>query len=289
MVTAEAHAKINLTLDILGKRGDGYHEVAMVMQSVGLFDTLHLEKIPSGIALQINTNALPTDEGNLAWRAARAFLDAYGVAGGVRIEIEKRIPIAAGLAGGSADAAAVLRGMNELFLTKRTAVELSRLGAALGSDVPFCLVGGTALVTGRGEQIAPISRTLAAWVVLAKPPMEVSTAWAYGAFDQSHAPRTSWTSAMVKAVETGDLGEVAARLGNALEAVTEKAYPLIRDYKAQLIAHGALASLMSGSGPTVYALARDRAGAERVAAALSGAQPEATIFVVPTTGAFTIR
>lgn len=258
----------------------------MVMQSVGRFDTLHLERIPFGIELQLNTKALPADERNLAWRAARCFLDAHGLSSGVRVMIEKRIPIAAGLAGGSADAAAVLRGLNDLFATKMETADLARLGAVLGSDVPFCLCGGTALATGRGEKITPLSHALEAWVVLAKPPVEVSTAWAYAAFDQSDGPMTAWTPAMVKAVETGDLGAVAARLGNALEAVTEKAHPVIGAYKALLVKHGALAGLMSGSGPTVYALARDRAGAERAAAALSDTYSEATVFVVPTTGPF---
>ena len=283
-MTVEANAKINLTLDILGQREDGYHEVAMVMQSVGLFDTLRMELVSNGIALHLNTTALPADERNLAWRAARRFLNVHGIRSGVRIEIEKRIPIAAGLAGGSADAAAVLRGLNELFATQMTAAELIRLGAEIGSDVPFCLQGGTVLATGRGEILTPLSCGLHAWVVLARPPIEVSTAWAYSTFDRLHGLETSWTSAMVETIKKGDLKEIAARLGNALEAVTLKAHPVIGDYKHILKENGALASLMSGSGPTVYALTRDKVMAERAAAALSSVHPEAVVFVVPTTG-----
>lgn len=283
-MTVEASAKINLTLDILGKRDDGYHEVAMVMQSVGLFDTLHLEPIRSGIELRMDTAALPSDERNLAWRAARRFLDVHDLRSGVRIEIEKRIPIAAGLAGGSADAAAVLHGLDELFATKMTAAALSDIGAELGSDVPFCLYGGTMLATGRGEILTPLSRGVDAWIVLAKPPIEVSTAWAYAAFDDSHGSVNDWTPMMVEAIEKGDLADIAAHLGNALEGVTRKAHPVIGEYQRILRENGALASLMSGSGPTVYALSRDRAGAERAAAALSAIDSAAAVFVVPTTG-----
>lgn len=284
-MTVEANAKINLTLDILGRRDDGYHEVAMVMQSVGLFDTLRMESIPDGIVLHMDTAALPVGESNLAWRAARRFLDVHGITCGVRIEIEKCIPIAAGLAGGSADAAAVLRGMNTLFKTAMSAAELSRLGAEIGSDVPFCLHGGTMLATGRGEILTPLSPGLTAWVVLAKPPIEVSTAWAYRAFDEKAAAGKRRTLAMVRALGEGRLEEIAARLGNDLEAVTEIAHPIIGAYKRMLTQNGALASLMSGSGSTVYALVRDEETARGAAAALVAAYPEAAVFVASTVGA----
>lgn len=284
-MTVEANAKINLTLDILGRRDDGYHEVAMVMQSVGLFDTLRMESVPEGIVLRLDTAALPADERNLAWRAARLFFDVHGLRCGVRIEIEKRIPIAAGLAGGSADAAAVLRGMDALFETRMSDADLSRLGAELGSDVPFCLHGGTMLATGRGEILTPLSPGLTAWVVLAKPPIEVSTAWAYRTFDEKVTAGRHRTPAMVRAIEEGKLAGIAARVGNDLEAVTEIAHPVIGAYKQILVNHGALVSLMSGSGPTVYALTHDEETAQEAAAALVAAHPEAAVFVVPTAGA----
>ena len=187
MITVEGNAKINLTLDILGKRPDGYHEVAMVMQSIGLHDTLTLSKISSGIELTLDVPGLEADERNLAWRAARLLLDGEGVKGGVRIALTKRIPIAAGLAGGSADAAAVLRGVNALYELGLTQAELCAYGAKLGSDIPFTIVGGTMLATGRGEVLEALDPVPPFWVVLAKPKISVSTAWAYKHYDEQGA------------------------------------------------------------------------------------------------------
>ncbi|MBQ5501766.1 MAG: 4-(cytidine 5'-diphospho)-2-C-methyl-D-erythritol kinase, partial [Selenomonas sp.] len=169
MVTVEANAKINLTLDILGKRPDGYHEVAMVMQTVGLHDTLTLEKREQGISLNINVPWLKADEKNLAWRAAALVQEEFGLTGGVHIELIKRIPVAAGLAGGSADAAAVLKGMSELYGLNLSDNKLCELGAKLGSDIPFCLLGGTMLATGRGEVLKRLPDMPETWVVLVKP------------------------------------------------------------------------------------------------------------------------
>ena len=231
MATVKANAKINLTLDILNKRADGYHEVAMVMQAVGLFDTIHLTQAAAGIALRLDTRELPADEGNLAFRAARVFLDAYHISDGVRIEIEKRIPIAAGLAGGSTDAAGVLRGLNALFAVGATADDLAALGARLGSDVPFCVYGGTMAAAGRGEILTLLPTVTKAWAVLAKPPVTVSTAWAYGTFDRGKPPSAPQTAAMIDAVKSGDLERIAAVLSNDLERVTQKEYPVIGEYK----------------------------------------------------------
>lgn len=281
MATVKANAKINLTLDILNKRADGYHEVAMVMQAVGLFDTIHLTQAAAGIALRLDTRELPTDEGNLAFRAARVFLDAYHISDGVRIEIEKRIPIAAGLAGGSTDAAGVLRGLNALFAVGATADDLAALGARLGSDVPFCVYGGTMAAAGRGEILTLLPTVTKAWAVLAKPPVAVSTAWAYGAFDRGKPPRAPQTAAMIDAVKSGDLERIAAVLSNDLERVTQKEYPVIGEYKRILRENGALSSLMTGSGPTVYALAKTEREAERAAEAIRSTHSEAEVFVVP--------
>lgn len=284
MATVKANAKINLTLDILNKRADGYHEVAMVMQAVGLFDTIHLTQAAAGIALRLDTRELPADEKNLAFRAARVFLDAYHISDGVRIEIEKRIPIAAGLAGGSTDAAGVLRGLNALFAVGATADDLAALGARLGSDVPFCVYGGTMAAAGRGEILTLLPTVTKAWAVLAKPPVAVSTAWAYDAFDREKPPSALRTAAMIDAVKSGDLERIAAGLSNDLERVTQKAHPVIGEYKRILSENGALNSLMTGSGPTVYALAKTEREAERAAEAIRGTHSEAAVFVVPLEG-----
>lgn len=284
MVQIEANAKINLTLDILGVRPDGYHEVAMVMQSVGLFDTIRLARRQSGIDLQMDAAEIPTDETNLAWKAARLFLDVYKIQSGVSIEIEKRIPIAAGLAGGSTDAAGVLIGMNRLFAQGLSVQALCALGEQLGSDVPFCVEGGTMLATGRGEILRRLPDLPSLFVVLAKPPVSVSTAWAYKTYDQVGTMRHPDTEAMLAALKEGSVEGIAGGLANVLEEVTMKAHAVVGDYKRALSENGAIASLMSGSGPTVFALARTRADAEHAAAALSARHPEAKIFVVSAAG-----
>ncbi len=282
MIQVEANAKINLTLDILGLRPDGYHEVEMVMQSISLFDTIRLEKRPEGIDLHLDVSGLPADDTNLAWKAARLFLDVKKIQTGVFIDIKKRIPIAAGLAGGSADAAGVLIGMNRLFETGLPAEQLCELGEKLGSDVPFCVEGGTMLATGRGEILRRLSDAPSIWVVLAKPPISVSTAWAYKAYDQVGTVCHPDTKAMLKAIADGNVKGITENLANVLEEVTMKAYAIVGDYKRTLTENGAVASLMSGSGPTVFALAKTRADAERAAASISSLDPEAVVYVVST-------
>ena len=284
MVSVEANAKINLTLDILGKRSDGYHEVEMVMQSVGLFDRIRLDRRTKGMSLRIDAPDLLEDETNLAWKAARLFLDVCKISEGVSMEIDKRIPIAAGLAGGSSDAAGVLIGMNHLFGTKLSAKELCTLGAQIGSDVPFCIEGGTMLATGRGEILRRLPDLPPLFAVLAKPPVSVSTAWAYKAYDEMGASHHPDTKAMIAALEEGNIDNVANSLGNVLEEVTQKSYAVIEEYKYILMKNGAIASQMSGSGPTVFALARTKPDAVRAAATLSEKYPEAAVFVVPTAG-----
>lgn len=282
MITVNGEAKINLTLDILGKRPDGYHEVSMVMQSVSLHDTLQLERIPEGIELSIDVPWLEADETNLAYRAAAKIL-AYGrVSGGVRIQLQKRIPMAAGLAGGSADAAAVLRGVNELYGLNLSLDELCSLAAQLGSDIPFCLCGGTMLATGRGEVLKRLPPVPAFWVVLAKPPISVSTAWVYQHYDAEGAERHPDNEAMCRAIAAGSREELAPLLCNVLESVTIKQYPVIAAYKEKMLQQGAMVSMMSGSGPTVFGLLGTRAAAERLAAVLRE-QTDADVFVCHTT------
>lgn len=284
MITVEGNAKINLTLDILGKRPDGYHEVAMVMQSIGLHDTLTLSKISSGIELTLDVPGLEADERNLAWRAARLLLDGEGVKGGVRIALTKRIPIAAGLAGGSADAAAVLRGVNALYELGLTQAELCAYGAKLGSDIPFTIVGGTMLATGRGEVLEALDPVPPFWVVLAKPKISVSTAWAYQHYDEQGAEQHPDNAAIIQAIAKCDRAGIASLLCNVLERVTIKQYPVIAAYKEWMMEKGALASMMSGSGPTVFGLFSAEEEARRAAAFLEG-QTDADIFVCQTAGA----
>ena len=283
MVVINGNAKINLTLDILGKREDGYHEVSMVMQSIGLHDTLEMERRAGDILLEIDVPGLEADERNLAWRAADLIMRRFHLEDGVHIRLTKRIPIAAGLAGGSADAAAVLRGMNELYGLGLDGRKLCELGAQLGSDIPFCIMGGTMLTTGRGEVLTRLPDLPEMSVVLAKPRISVSTAWAYQTYDAQGAEQHPDNEAVQDALRAGDAAAVAKRLCNVLESVTMKTHEIISVYKEMMVEQGALASMMSGSGPTVFALAASETQAEKIAAFMRRAT-EAEVFVTKTTG-----
>ena len=281
MIKIEGNAKINLTLDILGKRPDGYHEVAMVMQSIGLHDTIEMEKSAAGIALTINVPWLRADEKNLAWRAAALMQQEYGLSGGVNMRLTKRIPVAAGLAGGSADAAAVLRGMNRLYELGLSDAKLCELGARLGSDIPFCLLGGTMLSTGRGEVLTRLSNLPETWVVLAKPRISVSTAWAYQNYDEQGAEQHPDNARIQQEIARWDRKAVAKLLCNVLESVTIKRYDVISRYKTMMLEQGAMASMMSGSGPTVFGLVGSRVQANKIADHLR-ASTKADVFITRT-------
>ncbi|TYZ27759.1 4-(cytidine 5'-diphospho)-2-C-methyl-D-erythritol kinase [Selenomonas caprae] len=283
MIKVEGNAKINLTLDILGKRPDGYHEVAMVMQSIGLSDTVEMEKTDGPIELTINVPWLKADEKNLAWRAAALIKEEYKLAGGVRMKLTKRIPVAAGLAGGSTDAAAVLRGMNELYALELSEERLCELGARLGSDIPFCLLGGTMLSTGRGEVLKRLPDLPATWVVLAKPRISVSTAWAYQNYDEQGAKDHPDNERIQQEIARGDRKAVAGLLCNVLESVTIKKYDVISQYKQMMMQQGAMASMMSGSGPTVFGLAESKETADRIATHMRE-HTDAYVYVIRTTG-----
>lgn len=283
MVMIKANAKINLTLDILGKRQDGYHEVAMVMQEISLADIINLDKQVSGITLAMDNSDLPADETNLAWKAAKLFLTEAGIKGGVSIRIEKFIPIAAGLAGGSADAAGTLVGLNELFDAGLTVKELCLLGEQIGSDVPFCICGGTMLATGRGEVLKRLPSMPKCYVVLAKPKISVSTAWAYRTYDERGVNVHPDNSAIIDALAKNDLREIASLLGNVLEEVTSSEYKEIVEYKKIMQEAGALASMMSGSGPTVFSLTDNKETAERIASAINNSVDAETVKIVKIT------
>ncbi len=286
MITLDANAKINLTLDILGLREDGYHEVAMVMQEVSLHDTLSLKKTEAGIQLSITIEGqkgtLPADETNLCWKAAALMQQEYGLTGGVSMELVKRIPMAAGLAGGSADAAAVLKGMNQLYELEISEERLCELGARLGSDIPFCLLGGTMLAEGRGEKLTRLPDFPETFVVLAKPEVGVSTAWAYKTYDAGYDGPHPDNEAMLAAIGAGSLDRAAGLLCNVLEGVTVRKHAIIDSYKQTMLQQGALASMMSGSGPTVFGLAGDEASAGKIAAAIRALDAGAAVYVAKT-------
>lgn len=270
VVTAHGHAKINLTLDILGKRTDGFHEVAMVMQSLALHDTVVMEKTKQGISLEIEAesvyggDALMADNTNLAWRAASLLQEKFGL-GGVSMRLTKRIPIAAGLAGGSADAAAVLMGMNELYGLGLDIEALCGFGAELGSDIPFCIRGGTMFASGRGELLTRLPDMPEISVVLAKPHVSVSTAWAYKTYDDKGACEHPDNDGIQKEIMQGNWKAVSKLLCNVLESVTIEKYGEISSYKEIMRRHGALAAMMSGSGPTVFALVEKKEDAVTLA------------------------
>lgn len=288
LLTLSANAKINLTLDILGTREDGYHEVAMIMQEISLHDTLSMGKINQGISLTIaiegQKGTLPADESNLCWQAAALVQKEYNLQEGVEIHLTKRIPMAAGLAGGSADAAAVLKGMNHLFRLGMTEARLCELGARLGSDIPFCIMGGTMLATGRGEVLTRLPSFPRLSVVLAKPPVGVSTAWAYKTYDAGYDGPHPDNEAMLEAIHGGDAHKAASLLCNVLEGVTETEHPVIAYYKRLMMEHGAMASMMSGSGPTVFGLVREKQQAWHLADTLKKYDGEVGVFVAETLG-----
>ncbi|MCL0043835.1 4-(cytidine 5'-diphospho)-2-C-methyl-D-erythritol kinase [Peptococcaceae bacterium] len=264
MLKVKAHAKINLALKVLGKREDGYHEVEMVMQSLALHDKIFLTLIRSDIELLVEGDA-PLDESNLAYKAAKAILEYSNCKQGIRIKLVKNIPAAAGLAGGSSDAAAVLLGINKLLKLGLDTEELMEIGKGLGSDVPFCIVGGTALARGRGEKIQPLPKAPKMGVVLIKPDFGVSTAQVYKRFSLDLVEKKADVNAVVEAIKKGDIKGIATAIFNDLEYVTMDMHPCLEGIKRQLEDAGALGVLMSGSGPTVYGLAFDLGHANMLA------------------------
>ena len=265
MVTAVARAKINLTLDVLGKRPDGYHEVEMVMQSIELHDALEFWPTGRDISLTVEGSDLSPGPDNLVYQAAELIRRQGKIRTGVQIRLVKAIPIAAGLGGGSADAAAALRALNEFWETGLSLSELMSLGEQLGSDVPYCLMGGTALARGRGEQLSQLPACPRLGLVLVKPKFSVSTASVYRAYAPGPAVRKPDNQAMIAALRNSDIRGIAANLANALESVTIRLHPEILEIKTKLLSAGALGVLMSGSGPTVFGLAVDMEAARVVA------------------------
>lgn len=255
----KALAKINLGLDVVGSREDGYHLVRMVMQTIHLFDSITMTKTKKpGIRVITNMRFLPTDEHNLAYKAAKILMEEFEPEGGIVIDIKKCIPVAAGLAGGSADAAAVLFGMNRLFSMHLSPKELAGRGVQIGADVPYCLMRGTALAEGIGEKLTRLPAVVRCPVVIAKPGISVSTRWVYGHLSIDETTKHPDINQIIEDIRNHSLEDMALHMGNILEDVTVKEHPVISDIKELLIENGALNAMMSGSGPTVFGLFQDK-------------------------------
>lgn len=256
-IELKALAKINLGLDVLRRREDGYHEVRMIMQTIGLCDELEIRKTKQpGIQVETNLYYLPTNENNLVYKAAQLLKDEFDLRDGIGIRLRKRIPVAAGMAGGSSDAAAVLWGMNQMYKLGLSRQELMDRGVKLGADVPYCVLRGTALAEGIGEKLSVLPPMPKCYILIAKPGISVSTKFVY---ENLHAndlrpEQHPDVDAMIRAMEKKDLGLLASRMGNVLETVTVPAYPVIDEIKRFMVEHGALGAMMSGSGPTVFGI-----------------------------------
>lgn len=268
-ITRKAYGKINLGLDALSKRPDGYHELKMVMQTVGIYDVLTFQKNEGSIRISTDHKELPEDKGNLIYQAAELIRETYGISEGVTITLQKNIPIAAGMAGGSSDAAAVFHGMNELFGLSMSLDDMKKLGVRIGADVPYCIMGGSALSEGIGEILTPLPAPPKAHLLIAKPDINVSTGFVFKNLQVDALPFHPDIDGMVRSLKEGDLRGITDRMGNVLETVTMKTYPVIGRIKEEMIKQGAENALMSGSGPTVFGVYREKEmakNAERIIA-----------------------
>lgn len=263
-IVCKAMAKVNLGLDVLRRRQDGYHEVRMIMQSVDLYDVLTFEKTEAaGIVIRTNKKNIPTDQRNLIYKAADLLMRKYSITDGLCVTLEKRIPMAAGMAGGSTDAAAVFVAMNELFSLHMTQESMCELAVTIGADVPYCIVGGTVLAEGIGEKLTKLADAPACTLLIAKPSVGVSTKYVYENLHADKLRQHPDIDGMLTAICEDDLDGVAKRLGNVLETVTVKAYPVIEKLKSWMMEHGAVNALMSGSGPTVFGIYKEAQEAQR--------------------------
>lgn len=291
-ITIKAFGKINLGLDVLGKMPDGYHNLRMIMQTVGIYDTVEIERSKTGdgrkngtenegslINVYTNVDSLPGDEHNLAYKAAKLLMDEFGIEQEINIKIDKVIPIAGGMAGGSADCAAVLKGVNILFSLGLSDEELMERGVKLGADVPYCVMGGTALAEGIGEKLTELPDVPQAHVVIAKPGISVSTKYVYEAIDSIEIEDHPDTDAIIAAIEAGDLYDMAGRLRNVLEDVTVNKYPIINTIKKAMMESGAIGAMMSGSGPTVFGIFDSMEGAKKAVQIIERRELAAQLFL----------
>lgn len=258
-----AYAKINLGLDVLRRREDGYHDVKMIMQTIQMYDMLEMEKSEQpGIHLTTNLSYIPVNENNLVYKAVKLLMDQYRIEEGITISLNKFIPVAAGMAGGSSDAAAALVGVNRMFQLGLTRQQLMELGVKIGADVPYCVMRGTALAEGIGEKLTALPPMPQCYVLIGKPGISVSTKFVYTNLNlgpDTHHPNID---GMIQALQNGDLYGITDRMENVLESVTIPAYPVIETIKDHMKAHGAVNAMMSGSGPTVFGIFDDKEKAE---------------------------
>ena len=257
-IRLKARAKINLGLDVLGKREDGYHEVRMVMQTIGIYDRLILTKIPEEeIRITSNLAFLPVNENNLIYKAIKLLKDEYHFPGGVSVDLNKFIPVAAGMAGGSTDAASTMFGVNRLFGLNLSMGKMMELGVRLGADVPYCVMRGTALAEGIGEKLTRITPVPHMCILIAKPQINVSTRLVYEQLDMGGIQKHPDIDGIIRAIEAQDVVRIAQSMGNVLENVTVPLYPVIETIKQDMLSHGAINAMMSGSGPTVFGIFPD--------------------------------
>lgn len=262
----KALGKINLGLDVLGKRPDGYHDVRMVMQTIYLYDQITITKRKEpGIGLSTNLFYLPVNENNLAYRAAKLLMDEFEIRSGVDIFLEKHIPVAAGMAGGSSNAAAVLYGINRMFDLGLSMEELMKRGVSLGADVPYCIMRGTVLAEGIGEILTSLPPMPRCQIVVAKPPVSVSTKMVYEKIDSRRIVEHPDIDGIIEGLKEGDVTKIASRMGNVLEQVTVEEYPVIDKIKKLMNEGGAKGAMMSGSGPTVFGIFTEKSLAKKAA------------------------
>lgn len=251
----QALGKINLGLDVLGRRENGYHDVRMVMQTLYLYDNIVIRKVPEPeIKVTCNLGFLPTDQSNIAWKAANLLREEFEIKEGIHIHLDKHIPVAAGMAGGSTDAAAVLFGINRMFHLKLSQQELMDRGVKLGADVPYCIMRGTVLAEGIGEILSPLPPMPKCYILIAKPPISVSTKMVYEKLDSKEIENHPNIDGILDGLREQDLRKICDNMGNVLEKVTIDAYPVIDQIKQAMLEEGAMGAMMSGSGPTVFGI-----------------------------------
>ncbi|MCU6725028.1 4-diphosphocytidyl-2-C-methyl-D-erythritol kinase [uncultured Clostridium sp.] len=277
----KAKAKINLGLDVVRKREDGYHEVRMIMQMINLYDMITLrKKTEPGITVTANLSYLPVNEDNLVYRAAKLLMDEFQVDGGLEIELQKYIPVAAGMAGGSTDAAAVMVGVNRIFQLGLNKKQLMERGVKIGADVPFCIMRGTALAEGIGEELTPLPAMPHCSLVIAKPKIHVSTKFVYGNLKVGELTEHPDIDGQVQALRENNLEQLVTRMGNVLETVTIPAYPVIDEIKHTMMKYGAMGAMMSGSGPTVFGIFEKEDKAQEVCRLLKKEKAAKQVYLV---------
>lgn len=263
-ISLKALAKINLGLDVVRRREDGYHEVRMIMQTIQLYDRLDIKRTQEpGIQIQTNLSFLPVNENNLIYKAAKLLMDEFSITDGVSVKLDKRIPVAAGMAGGSTDAAAMLIGVNRLFSLGLTKRQLMERGVQIGADVPYCIMRGTALAEGIGEALSPLPPMVKCPVLVAKPSISVSTKFVYQNLKLDDTTIHPDIDRLIDDIKAKNLHDIAAHMGNVLETVTIPNYPVIDEIKKHMLSNGAVGAMMSGSGPTVFGLFDDEDTAKK--------------------------